>query len=249
MMRPLPTQHQPDSGERPFARTLFVAAALIAVVFAVSARAETLPNHQPIVLTDPAPDQATGTANNTARLPLGTPSTPMSEQSPLGSTTDTDNSASIHWTIRTAGALALVTCLIFALRWLMRKAAGSVGTVRAQIGAGGRAPSGVLFVLARYPITKSSTLVLVRLDKRVLLLSHTSAGFRTLAEITDPSEVASIAGKCNDRDGVSANAAFHAELKRASADPDLAAQRNAAEPDPAQRIGALIQRISGADRS
>ena len=88
--------------------------------------------------------------------------------------------------------------------------------------------SGVLSVLGRYPVARGTTLVLFRLDRRVLLVSQTkltglsrfgsTTTMQTLCEITDPAEVASILAKTGDASGPSASIAarFEAELEEAS---------------------------------
>lgn len=148
------------------------------------------------------------------------PLAPSTETLPLG-TREGGGVSNGSWLARTAGALVLVIGLIFGVKWLMKKAAGTTGSFRGQLGAGGRAPSGVLFVLGRYPVSRGLTLVLVRLDRRVLLLSQSSDGFATLAEVTDAEEVASISRKCSDEAGTSAAARFASELGRARRDPAI----------------------------
>src|SRR5690606_17527054 len=93
--------------------------------------------------------------------------------------------APASWT-RVLGALSVVIGLIFAVRFLVKRLA-STGGLRGQFGAAGRAPSGVLEVLGRYPISRGHSLVLLRVDQRVLLLSQSGAGFRALADFDDPS--------------------------------------------------------------
>ncbi len=93
---------------------------------------------------------------------------------------------------RTLLALGLVVGLVFACRGLIRKAVKNSSSLSVLLSAGGRAPSGVLEVLGRYPIARRTTLVLLKIDRRVLLLSQSEQGFQTLAEITDADEVASI---------------------------------------------------------
>lgn len=87
--------------------------------------------------------------------------------------------------------------------------------------AGGRAPAGILEVLGRYPVGRGTTLVLLKLDRRVLLLSQSSMGklglgsaFSTLCEVTDPDEVASILVKTRDADGDSMAEKFRSMLTR-----------------------------------
>jgi hypothetical protein len=98
------------------------------------------------------------------------------------------------------------------------------------MGAGGRAPSGVLEVLARYPAPGGLTLVLLKLDRRVLLLSQSRSGrfgrsssMRALCEITDPEEVAALVGRCRDEAGESLAGRFRSMLHQFEAsDEDLA---------------------------
>lgn len=132
-----------------------------------------------------------------------------------------------HWAVRTAGSLAIVIGLAVLLRMLARSVAGHAGGVRGQLGAGGRAPSGVLSILARFPIARGQTLVLLQLDRRVLLLNQTPAGFATLTELVDAEEVASIVRKCeagsrNGRDGAGG---FDTVLRAMERDPEVATGR------------------------
>lgn len=124
---------------------------------------------------------------------------------------------------RSIAALGLVLLLAVATAWLWRGVARRSGGLAGAIGAGGRAPSGVLEVLGRFPVGGGTTLVLLKLDRRVLLLSHTarllgrgggSAGFRTLAEITDPEEVASLILKTRDEQDAARSRSFTGILQR-----------------------------------
>lgn len=121
---------------------------------------------------------------------------------------------------RTAGATALVIGLILILRFVFVKVSGATGGLRAQLGPSGKAPSGVLLVLGRYPVSRGMSLVLLQLDQRVLLLSQTGSGFSTLAELTDPDEVSSIIRKARDENGESLSAKFTGMLKKFESDPD-----------------------------
>lgn len=123
--------------------------------------------------------------------------------------------------MRTIGALGVVIVLIFLTRWAMRKAANRVGGMSSQLGPGGRAPSGVLTVLARYPVGRGQSLVLLQMDQRVLLLNQTTQGFQTLAEITDPEEVASLLVKTRDEESESLASRFTGMLKRFERDPEI----------------------------
>jgi len=149
------------------------------------------------------------------RLPLG--------QSPAvraqGNNPASASDSNIGSIVRTVGATGLVIALILLLRFAFVKLSGTTGGLRAQLGAAGKAPSGVLFVLGRYPISRGMSLVLLQLDQRVLLLSQTGDGFETLAELTDPDEVASIIRKVKDESGESLTAKFGGMLKKFESDP------------------------------
>lgn len=97
---------------------------------------------------------------------------------------------------RTAGALVIIIALILAVAAIVRKLVGNSGGLLHAMGAGGRAPSGLLHVLGRYPVGRGQTLILFKLDRRVILVCQSDGakggGMRTLCEINDPEEVASI---------------------------------------------------------
>jgi hypothetical protein len=114
---------------------------------------------------------------------------------------------------------------------IVRGIARSQGGIRASLGAGGRAPAGILEVVGRYPIARGSSLVLLKLDRRILLLSQSAQGrlgagaaFSTLCEITDPEEVASILVKARDADGDSLAERFRGILTRFDRDYDEQAE-------------------------
>lgn len=127
-----------------------------------------------------------------------------------------------HWMVRTGLALAAVIALIFMSKWTFQWLSGRAGGVGSQLRAAGRSPSGVLEVLARYPIARGQTLALLKLDRRILLVAQTAAGFQTLSEITHPDEVASILLKTRDDEGESMAARFAALLKDLERDPGSA---------------------------
>lgn len=133
-------------------------------------------------------------------------------------------------------ALAGVVTLIFIVGSLVRRLAPAAGLMGA-LGPRGRAPSGVLEVLGRYPVSRQGMLVLLKVDRRVLLVSQTTgrAGHRmeTLTEITDPAEVASLVAKTADRDAPSR--LFERAMDRLGAD---ARPTPAATPEPTPRPAA-----------
>ncbi len=84
--------------------------------------------------------------------------------------------------LRVIAALVVVIGLLVALRALIRRASPL---------AGGR-PSGVLQVLARYPVARGQQLVLLKLDRRIVLAHQSRTAMNLLSEITDPDEVAGL---------------------------------------------------------
>ncbi|MCC6228142.1 MAG: flagellar biosynthetic protein FliO [Phycisphaerales bacterium] len=108
---------------------------------------------------------------------------------------------------RTGGALAGVLAIAVTLAWVTRRFARSRGTLAAAIGPGGASPSGVLEVLGRYPLSRGITLVLLKIDARVLLVSQSmsraGASMQTLCEIDEPDQVASILLKASRNERLS----------------------------------------------
>ncbi len=123
--------------------------------------------------------------------------------------------------VRTTLALVFVLGLILFAWAIYRRLAAGAGGLGSQLSAGGRAPSGVLNVLGRYPISRGNTLVLLKLDRRVLLLNQTSAGFATLAEVTEPEEVASLLLKTHDEEGQTISGRFGHLLRSMERDPAI----------------------------
>jgi flagellar biogenesis protein FliO len=142
---------------------------------------------------------------------------PAEESLPLRSGTDQHPSGS---TFQTIAALAGVVALILVSGVVVKRIARRGGGLLGALGPGGRAPSGLLEVLGRYPVGRGSTLVLLKMDRRILLLCQGGggklgggAGMTTLSEITDPEEVASILLKTRDEEGDSLAQRFQSMLK------------------------------------
>ncbi len=155
--------------------------------------------------------------SETESLPL-----PPIERRTLGATPENVTTASdvtdVEGWLRTGLALAGVIGLLIVFRFVLVRAGRRRG-LGGALGAGGRAPSGVLSVLGRYPIARGRSLVLLQLDTRVLLLDQSSDGFKTLSEITDEREVASILMKTRDEEGASQVARFNGMLREMESDP------------------------------
>jgi len=165
----------------------------------------------------------------TERLSLG-PATPAPaaetrESAALGAG---EPRADSGWT-RTILALAGVLGVILAAGVGLRRFARSGPTLAVALGPGGPSPSGVLEVLGRYPVGRGQSLVLLKVDRRVLLLSQShggrggGGGFRTLCAFDDAEDVASLLVKSRDAADESMSARFTSMLRRfdaAHVEPD-----------------------------
>jgi flagellar biogenesis protein FliO len=85
---------------------------------------------------------------------------------------------------RVIGALAAVLGLLMLLRLFLKRASGAL--------AGGGRPSGVLEILARYPIARGQSLQLMKIGRRILLVHQSGTSMSTLTEVTDGEEVAAL---------------------------------------------------------
>lgn len=126
---------------------------------------------------------------------------------------------------RTLGAMAGVVGLAFACafgwRWLAQKRGGLIAT----LGPAGRAPSGVIEVLARYPVARTQKLVLLRVGRRVVLTCQSGSvrggagAMSTLAEFTDPDDVAALLRAVRETDGAGSQAEFRDALRTLEREP------------------------------
>ncbi|MFM9958290.1 MAG: FliO/MopB family protein [Phycisphaerales bacterium] len=146
-----------------------------------------------------------------------------------------------HWTIRTALGLALLVAMLLGLKWAATRFGGGLG-LAAQLGPSGRAPQGLLEVLGRYPVSRGHSLVLLKLDRRVLLLGQSPAGFTALSELTDPEDVASVLTKAADADGASMSRRFSELLRGMERDPSTTEDDASAAPVTPR----LAMRLAGA---
>lgn len=152
------------------------------------------------------------------RTPLGVPAASLSE-SPADTGGAPAEPRLSPGTLRTAVSLAGVLLLIFALAWGFKRVARLTGGLAGQVGAGGRAPSGLVEVLARYPVGGRQTLVVLRFDRRVLLCSMAGGGrsaagtMTTLCELDQPEDVASVLIKTRDEAGDSIARTFERAME------------------------------------
>lgn len=157
-----------------------------------------------------------------ALLPIGQPS----QRSTLLGADDAEKESvfSGQGYLQTIVSLLGVILLILGLGQIYKRLARSQGGLAGKLGAGGSAPAGIIEVIGRYPISKGMTLVVLRFDRRVLLLSHAtsrkgkwgqSASMQMLCELGDPEDVASILLKARNADGDSIAQSFEQALREA----------------------------------
>lgn len=210
----------------------------------------------PAAESDPVGDLLAEDLNAAAALVANEP-TPGEASAPLESRTlgpvpaetealpeSGDESPAFGWPAmaRTGLALALVVGLILVLAWVYER------STRARRGltgaAGGRSPAGLIELLARYPLGPRQSLVLLKFDRRVLLLNQTAPRggpmvTTTLCELTDPEDVASVLVKVRDADGESINRAFRDAMERADQDTGARLGEHETTADP--RFGAAVE--------
>lgn len=177
----------------------------------------------------PAPERAPGEVVDLNPRPLGAARAAKAPAQPAATGAVGASGVLDSPLVRTAGSLAIVLGLIVGLAALARKFGGKGVSLARAMGPGGRAPAGVLEILGRYPIARGQTLILLKVDQRVVLVGQTSPRLRggngslsTLCEVTDSEEVASILLKTQDESGASQAKRFTGLLsafERQSPDP------------------------------
>ena len=100
---------------------------------------------------------------------------------------------------RVLGALTLVLGLIFVLRYVLRR----------SIHAGALpGATNAVQVLTRSPLSPRQQLLLVRVGRRLLVVSDCNGQLNSLSEITDADEVAALVGQLRDEKLTSASRSF-----------------------------------------
>ena len=129
---------------------------------------------------DPAAaSTATSTASSAADTAAGDRS--------LASGSET-SSAFMGQVVPTALALGAVIAVIFVARALVKRFGDRLG--------GGKRPSGVVEVLARYPFARGHHIVLIKVGRRILVTHQSAQGITTLSEFTSHAEVADLMARC-----------------------------------------------------
>ncbi|MBX3362089.1 MAG: flagellar biosynthetic protein FliO [Phycisphaeraceae bacterium] len=141
------------------------------------------------------------------------------------------------------GIIVVIVGFAAGIRLIAKKHGGIAGAC----GPGGRAPAGVLSVLGRYPIARGQSLLLLQLDRRVILVGQTAgrggARLATLAELSDPEDVASILVKTRDESGESVARKFREIIEKMS-EPAQASERAVTVVPPIERAD-WFERVGG----
>ena len=115
------------------------------------------------------------------------------------------------WPIRLLGSLGMIIGILFFIRPVLKRLAGPL--------AQGRAHSGLIESLARYPFGRNQSLVLLKLNTRILLICQTPQGSSLLTEFTDPDDVSSILQCIEDDRGGSFSKQFDHLLNSSEREP------------------------------
>ena len=163
---------------------------------AVAVLAPAPPESTPVVAT-PLKGRSLGVA------PTSAPSSVNDGARPIAA----DANGLFETVLPTAGALAAVIIVILGAKW----AAQRMG-IRLS---GGRRPSGVVEILARYPIVKGQQVMLMKVARRILVVHQSNDGMRTLAELSSAEEVADLMARIEAGDRVAKDPRFEASLQSA----------------------------------
>lgn len=164
---------------------------------------------------------AISTPGGRAATPLGAPPPEQAPRRTALISPDAEPAAPRGGYTQTLLALGGVVLLILGLSWMYKRAARATGGLTGSLGAGGRAPAGVLEVLARYPLASRHTLVVLRFDRRIMLCSmvggtrSSASGMTVLCELSEPEDVASVLVKTRDEAGESIARSFERTLREA----------------------------------
>ncbi len=169
-------------------RTLLFSIAVITLVIASPLRGQQS-------LSDLAQHLADADKTAGTETPSAVPDSAIESQ-PLGSTVPDQSGPSDHsdsgvfntgnsWLLSTITALGIVLGLVLLLRWLFVRYFGGRLAVRS---------TPVVEVLSRSSIAPRQHVLLLRVGSRILVVSESPGGMRTLADVDDPEEVASLIG-------------------------------------------------------
>ncbi|MEZ6190844.1 MAG: flagellar biosynthetic protein FliO [Phycisphaerales bacterium] len=156
-------------------------------------------------------DHSAESANEPSATPGHTPlisGTPLLRPGAKGEIQPLERPDTSWWMLKTITALGVVIGLVLLVRYVYARMGGKV--------AGYASP--VVEVLSRTTVAPRSHVLLLRVGGRVLVVSDSSAGMRTLASLEDPQEVADVLGAVSAAKPTSISKGFSQLLHRFSDD-------------------------------
>jgi flagellar biogenesis protein FliO len=154
---------------------------------------------------------------------LGRPNGPLSARPAQGPRDDAPGGmlARLDPTALETGRVLAALGVVIMIIMVLRAAARRIGPASARAGR----PSGVVEILARYPVARGQQLVLLKLARRVLLVHQSGAAMTTLSEMTDRDEVAAVLARVEAGSRQKDQARFGRILRRFESDHDRQAAR------------------------
>jgi flagellar biogenesis protein FliO len=159
-------------------------------------------------------------------------------------TTTTDkpaNAGSSAWggAGQVIAALAIVVGLIFIGRALVRKFVP---------GAGASNGKGVIEILARHPLSKNQSLVLVRIGSQIVALNQGRDASQSVLVISEPMEVARLIGQIEGKNPASLQAGFNRLLSNARMDLENTPEDPASKPLADEDLDEQLEEMAAAKR-
>jgi flagellar biogenesis protein FliO len=155
-------------------------------------------------LAPPSAKRAAGLNERLARGQQSAARSPAERLADIGVPVDS------MYTICTALAVVIGAFLIFA--WALRRGG------RAANGRRGSLPADVVSVIGRVPLAARQFAELLRVGNKLVLVSLTPTGPKTITEVTDPVEVDRLLGLCQQHDPHSTSRAFEQVFRQLSSE-------------------------------
>lgn len=179
-----------------------------------------------LVFGQPAQAAETDPAKSDAGRPLfaqgsAPASTPKVEQGTARSSTDGSLAAGavsrgvLGEIVPTAAALVGTITVIVLARSALRR----FGGLGYGLGSG-RRPSGVVEILARYPVSRGQQVILLKVGRRVIVTHQSAQGMRALSEFTEADDVADLLARCEGAARKTSEFSFDALLRQSGSDFD-----------------------------
>ena len=219
--------------------TLFLSTSIAACACA-AARAEGAPQDRPLFPAGSAPVK-----------PVAVEGDPSAEDRTLAA--GGAETGFLGELLPTGAALGGTLLAIVLARSAVKRWGGGLGNAL----SGGKRPSGVVEVLARYPVARGQQVVLMKVGRRVLVVHQGGAAMQTLSEFTGADEVADLLARCEAGSRGTAQFSFDSLLRQSSKSHDAAegsdaaaatrGARAVARPPSAETLAALPEAFRGAE--